>query len=124
MIGILLDEHLSPKIATGLKRLNLPIAIHSMNEWREGRFLGRPDADCLAEAAGNGLTFVTYDCRTIPTLVKAWREQGRSHAGILYVDQRTIASDDIGGLVRALAWVIGEFGKDDWTDREEFLRYV
>ena len=124
MTGILLDEHLSPKIAAGLKRLDLPISIHSINEWKEGRFLGRSDADCLAEAARNGFTFVTYDCRTIPSLAKAWRESGRSHAGILYVDQRTIASDDIGSLVRALAWVIQEFGEDDWTNREEFLRYV
>jgi len=124
VIGILLDEHLSPKIAEGLKRLDLSVSIHSMNEWKEGRFLGRSDADCLEEAARYGLTFVTYDCRTIPTLVRAWREQGRSHAGILYVDQKTISSDDIGSLVRALAWVIREIGDADWTDREEFLHYV
>jgi PIN like domain len=124
MVGLLLDEHLSPKIAAGLRRMNLPIAIHSMNEWKGGRFLGRTDAECLAEAAQHGFTFVTYDCRTIPTLLKAWREQGRSHAGILYIDQKTISSDDIGSLVRALAWVVREFGGMDWTDREEFLRYV
>ena len=124
MIGILLDEHLSPKIAEGLKRLDLALSIHSLNEWKEGSFLGRSDAECLAEAARHGLAFVTYDCRTIPILVKDWREQGRSHAGILYVDQKTIAPDDIGSLVRALAWVIQEYGDDDWTDREELLRYV
>jgi hypothetical protein len=124
MVGLLLDEHLSPKIAAGLRRLNLRIPVHSINEWKGGAFRGRADAECLAEAARNRLTLVTYDCRTIPALLRAWREQGRGHAGIIYVDQRTISSCDIGSLVRALAWVVREFGGDDWTDREEFLRYV
>ncbi len=124
MIGLLLDEHLSPKKAVGLRRLDLPIRIHSMNEWKNGTFLGRTDADCLLEAARNGLTFVTCDCRTIPSLLRTWREQDRSHAGIIYVDQRTISSGDIGSLVRVLAWVVRHFGEDDWTDREEFLHYV
>ncbi len=124
MFGLLLDEHLSPKIAAGLRRLNLPIVVHPMNEWKGGRFLGRTDAECLVEAAQNRLTFVTYDCRTIPSLLRSWGEQGRSHAGIIYVDQRTISSGDIGSLVRALAWTIREYGGEDWTDREEFLDYV
>jgi hypothetical protein len=124
MIGLLLDEHLSPEIALGLRRLNLPILVYSMNEWNGGTFLGRPDSECLAEAARQGLTLVTYDCRTIPRLLKGWREQGRSHAGIIYVQQKTIRSDDIGTLVRALARLIPEQGELDWTDRQEFLHYV
>jgi len=40
------------------------------------------------------------------------------------VDQRSVSSGDIGSLVRALAWIIREFGEIDWTDREEFLHYV
>jgi hypothetical protein len=124
MIGLLLDEHISPKIAAGLRRLDLPVVVHSMKEWKAGAFLGRSDAECLAEAAREGLTLVTYDCRTIPALLKSWREQGRGHAGVIYVNPRTVSSSDIGSLVRALAWVIGEFGEIDWTDREDFLHYV
>jgi hypothetical protein len=124
MIGLLLDEHLSPKVAAGLRRLDLPVIVRSMNEWKGGSFLGRSDAECLAEAALEGLTLATYDCRTIPTLLKSWREQGRGHAGVIYVDQRSVSSGDIGSLVRALAWIIREFGEIDWTDREEFLHYV
>lgn len=124
MVGLLLDEHLSPKTAVALRRLDLPIPVHSIIEWKGGTFLGRTDAECLVEAAQNRFTFVTYDCRTIPTLLRTWREHSRTHAGIIYVDQRTISSGDIGSLMRALAWVVRTFGDDDWTDREEFLRYV
>lgn len=124
MIGLVLDEHLSPKVAAGLRQLGLPVVIYSMNEWRDGAFLGRPDEEILAEAARQRLTLVTYDCRTIPALLKAWREQARSHAGIIYVSQRTVPSDDIGSLVRSLAWVVREFGGSDWTDRQEFLHYA
>ncbi len=124
MIGLVLDEHLSPKVAAGLRRLGLPAAVHAMNEWNGGVFLGRPDAEILAEAARQGLTLVTYDCRTIPTLLRSWREQGRSHAGVIYVSQRTVSPSDIGSLVRALAWVVREFGHADWTERQDFLHYV
>jgi hypothetical protein len=47
---------------------------------------------------------------------------GRSHAGVIFVSQRTVG--DIGSLVRALAWIFREFGSADWTDRQDFLRYV
>lgn len=122
MIGLILDEHLSPKVAIGLRQIRLPVVVRSMNEWRGGTLLGRSDAEILAEAAVENLTLVTYDCKTIPTLLRLWREQGRSHAGVVYISQRTVPSSDIGTLVRALAWVIREYGGEDWTDRQEFLR--
>jgi len=124
MIGLLLDEHLSPDIAAGLRRFNPAIVVHSMREWRGGKLLGHHDAEVLAEAAREELTLVTYDCKTIPALLKSWQEQGRSHAGVIYVSQRTMSSDDIGALVRALLWTVREFGADDWANREDFLRYV
>lgn len=101
--------------------MDLRVIIHSINEWNGGTFRGRPDAECLAEAAKQRLTLVTYDCRTIPRLLRAWRELGRSHAGVIYVQQKAIRSDDIGTLVRALARLIREHGELDWTDRQEFL---
>jgi hypothetical protein len=122
--GLLLDEHLSPKIATGLQRMGIAITVHSMNEWNGGRFLGRTDHECLAEAARQGLTLVTYDVRSIPRFLKGWRDQGLSHAGVIYVDQRTIRSGDIGALVQGLARLIREFSVIDWTNRQEFLRHA
>ena len=121
MMSLLLNAHVSPKFAAGLRRLNLNVTVHCMNAWKSGRFLGRSDEECLSEAAGEGVIFVTYDRRTIPRLLKEWREQGRTHAGVVYIDEKTIAPDDIGALVRALAQLIRERRTVDWTDRVEFL---
>lgn len=70
----------------------------------------------------SGLTFVTYDRRTIPPLLKSWMEQGRHHAGEVFVDEKTFSPADIGGLVRALTELAQAAGKWDWTDRICFLR--
>jgi hypothetical protein len=80
------------------------------------------DSLCLAAAASQSLTLVTYDRRTIPPLLKLWTEEGRSHGGVIFVDEKTIAPSDIGGLVRALTLLIARTGKADWTDQVYFLR--
>ena len=69
-----------------------------MAEWEDGNFLGQDDAAFLREAAAQKLTLVTYDRRTIPPLLKAWAEEGRSHAGVIFVDDKSIAPLDIGGI--------------------------
>jgi len=55
--------------------------------------------------------------------VKAWAEEGRHHAGIIFVDEKTISPADIGGLVGALARLAREAQTWDWADRICFLRY-
>src|ERR1700749_1983165 len=116
MLKLLLDEHVSPRVAAGLRRLDRTLVIHSMPEWEDGNFLGQEDAACLHEAAAQGLTLVTYDRRTIPALLKAWAEQGLQHAGVIFVDEKTISPADIGGLVRALVTLAKETRRWDWTD--------
>jgi len=66
MLKLLLDEHISPRVANGLRRRNRAIRIRYMVEWDDGRFLGQDDHACLREAAAQGLTLVTYDRKTIP----------------------------------------------------------
>lgn len=121
MLKLLLDEHLSPDVAEGLRRRNPEITIHSMVEWERGKFLGQDDAVCLQEAFLQGLTLVTYDRRTIPPLLKGWAEADRSHAGVIFVDEKTISPADIGGLVKSLARLVKETGTWDWTGRIIFL---
>ncbi len=106
MLKLLLDEHISPDVADGLRRRHRSLVIHGMAEWEDGGFLGKDDSACLLEAAEQGLTLVTYDRRTIPPLLKIWAEEGRRH---------------IGGLVRALFQLFKETGKWDWIDRVYFL---
>jgi hypothetical protein len=93
-----------------------------MAEWEEGNFLGQDDAACLREAATRRLSLVTYDRRTVPPLLKTWTEEGRHHAGVIFVDDKTIAPSDIGGLVRALTRLAKEARNWDWIDRICFLR--
>jgi len=121
MLRLLLDEHLSPNICIGLRRTDPLIEVHAISQWERGTFLGRTDEELLAKAAAQGLTLVTYDCRTIPDLLMAWTQQGRSHGGVIFVDEKTIAPGAIGGLVRALAALFRDFGHLDWTGREMFL---
>ena len=107
----------------GLRRRNRSVPVYSMAEWEDGSYLGQSDEACLQAAAAQALTLVTYDRRTVPPLVKAWAEEGRHHAGIIFVDEKTISPADIGGLVGALARLAREAQTWDWADRICFLRY-
>lgn len=122
MLKLLLDEHISPYVADGLRRNHRSLIVRFMSEWENGSFLGQDDASCLLAAAAQSLTLVTYDRRTIPPLLKTWAEEERQHSGVIFVDEKTISQADIGGLVRALSDLNKVMGKWDWTDRVCFLR--
>lgn len=122
MLKLLLDEHISPDVADGLRRRISSLEVYSMAEWEDGVFLGQDDATCLLEAAAQALTLVTYDRRTIPVLLKPWAEEGRRHGGIIFVDEKTVSPANIGSLVRTLLQLYKESGTWDWTDRVVFLR--
>src|SRR5271165_3596550 len=113
MLKLLLDEHISPAVASGLRQQHRALSVDCMVEWGEGQFLGQSDSACLQEAAAQGLTLVTYDRRTIPPLLKIWAEEGRSHGGIIFVDEKTISQAEIGGLVISLSRLAKEAG--DWN---------
>jgi len=122
MLRLLLDEHISPAVAAGLRRRNRMFPVRTLIEWEDGNFLGQDDATCLKAAALQRLTLVTYDRRTIPPLLKTWAEEGRHHAGVVFVDEKAVSPADIGGLVRALTALAKETRNGDWTDRICFLR--
>jgi hypothetical protein len=122
VLKLLLDEHISPDVAEGLHRRNRALVVRYIAEWEGGDFLGRDDSACLQKAAKQGLTPVTYDRRTIPPLLKTWAEEERTHAGVVFVDEKTISPADVGGLVRALKRLLKETGRWDWTNRIYFLR--
>jgi hypothetical protein len=122
MLRFLLDEHISPLVAKGLRRSRRGIAVFSLAEWEAGDHLGQDDAGCLREAAVQGLTLVTYDRRTIPPLLKIWAEAGLQRGGVIFVDEKTISPADFGGLIRALRELFRASRDWDWTDRVCFLR--
>jgi hypothetical protein len=122
MLRLLLDEHISPRVAVGIRLRDKKIIIRGMVEWENGRFLGEEDSVCLQEALIQKLTLVTYDRRTIPPLLKNWAEEGRRHGGVIFVDEKTISQTDIGGLIQSLDKLAKEARDLDWTDRIYFLR--
>jgi hypothetical protein len=122
VLKLLLDEHISPKVAAQIRRRSKNLTVRAMAEWESGSFLGQEDAVCLREAAVQSLTLVTYDRRTIPPLLKSWAEEGRHHGGLIFVDEKTISAADIGALTHALVLLVEERGDWDWTDRVCFLR--
>lgn len=123
MLKLLLDEHISAGVAVGLRRRNRALVVRYMVEWEGGNFLGQDDATCLRAAAIQSLTLVTYDRRTIPPVLKTWAEEELHHAGVIFVDEKTISPADIGGLVLALAKLVREARSWNWTDRIYYLRH-
>jgi hypothetical protein len=122
MLRLLLDEHISPRVAAGIRLRDKKIIIRGMVEWENGSFLGQEDSACLREALVQKLTLVTYDRRTIPPLLKTWAEEGRQHGGVIFIDEKTISQADIGGLIQSLDRLVKETRDLDWTDRIYFLR--
>ena len=122
MLKLLLDEHISPVVADGLRRRNRQLVVFCLTDWEDGEFLGRQDSACLKRATAQGLTLVTYDRRTIPPLLKTWGEEGRKHGGVIFVDEKIISPSDNGGLIRGLSSLSRKTSKWDWTNRVCFLR--
>jgi hypothetical protein len=121
MLRFLLDEHLSPRIASQFREKCPKAQMESVLVWEGGRLRGLADEALLTEARERGLTLVTYDRATITPLLKAFAEQGVEHAGVVLVDDRTIPPNDIGGLIRALIRLWEAEKQTNWTDLVIYL---
>jgi hypothetical protein len=121
-VNLLLESHFPKAVTRELERRCPDLKVIHLRDWKGGAFLGAPDADLLAEAARENLTLVTYDLKAIPPLVRRLAEEGSHHAGVILIDNSTIESSDVGGLVAALVALWRTHGMEDWTDRCEFVR--
>ncbi len=122
MLSLLLDEQISPQVGAALSALQAGVPVVSLYDWRAGALTGMDDGLVLQGAAEDGLTLVTYDLKTIPPLLVEWGVVGRSHSGVIFVDDRSIAPADFGGLARALLFCWETQGAWDWADRIVYLR--
>ena len=122
MLSLLLDENLSPEITRQLVEKRPDIQVTSVHYWHEGQCKGRPDETILMAATQEGLTLVTYDQKTIVPVLMQWGAAGTDHAGVVFIDDRTIANNNFGGLVRAFMALWDAHRADEWTNRVEFLR--
>lgn len=118
---LLLDEHVALAVASGLTA-QTAVEAQTLQGWLGGALLRAADDLILSAAHTAGLTLVTYDQRTIPSLLRTWGERGIANGGVIFVNKRSIAPDDVGGLIRALARLIQELGDVDWENRIAFLR--
>lgn len=122
MLSFLLDEHISPKVGIQLQRKLPDITVRTLQTWQQGRYLQASDETLLAVANQHSLTLVTYDTRTIPTLLRSLALQGQHHSGIVFVDQKTVAASNIGKLTKALLSLWESENESVWTDRIVFLQ--
>src|SRR5438445_20727 len=65
MLKLLLDEHISPRVAEGLHRCHRLLVVRFILEWENGEFLGRDDRACLEHAAAKGEEIIIRD-RNLP----------------------------------------------------------
>ena len=104
-LRLLLDEDVSPRVAEGLRRRGVDaVSVHEVE--RANRRIA--DADQLAFAVAAGRALVTYNRADYQALDACWRLDGRAHAGILWLSERTVPRRAIGELVRALEAVASE----------------
>jgi len=122
MLRLLLDEHISPRVADGLRGRNRLLEVSCLAEMGGGRIL-RTARLCLPATGSRAGVEVCYlRSRTIPPLPKAWAEEERKHGGVIFLDEKTISPSDTGSLVRALSNLLRKTAKWDWTNRVRFLR--
>lgn len=122
MLAFLLDEHLDPTIATIVQRHRPGIHVAALSAWEDGGHLGDDDDRVLRAASEAGLTLVTYDQRTIPDLLERWALAGEVHAGVIFINRRTLVQDDVSGLAKALMALWDTGHELDWRNRIAYLR--
>ena len=122
MLTLLLDEQIAPTVAEQIKAKDRTVRIESIHQWHGGEFLNTDDDVILEVAFRESASLVTFDQSTIRPVLREWGEQGRSHGGVIFIDNRTIASNNYGGLVTALLELWNRMQGYDFTDVALFLQ--
>jgi hypothetical protein len=122
MLAFLTDAHISLSVAEQVKAKRPDCPVYSLRHWRNGELLNADDDVILAAAHTEGLTLVTYDLRTIVPLVMQWMSEEREHAGILFIDDRTIVQEDVGSQVLALIQLWDSARYENWTNVITYAR--
>jgi hypothetical protein len=121
MLLLLTDENIAPAVAEQAQSKSPDIVIQSLHRWQSGAFLGKADSLRIEAAHREGWTLLTYDQKTIPPLLMELAAVGADHSGVVFVDEDTIVSRDIGGLVKAILVMFDRCAEWDWENRISFL---
>jgi hypothetical protein len=121
-LALLTNAHISLSVAEQIKAKCPECPIYSLRHWRNGELLNAGDDAILTAALAEGLTVVTYDQRTIMPLVTKWMREGREHAGVLLIDDRTIVQEDVGGQVLALLELWNATHDENWANIVAYVK--
>ncbi|MHB8684721.1 MAG: DUF5615 family PIN-like protein, partial [Dehalococcoidia bacterium] len=102
-----LDEDASPELARLLARVGLDAI--SARDVGGSRLT---DEEQLARAAADGRTLLTYNCRDVHVIAKAWAAAGREHSGVI-LSYRQYARHEIGALARSVARMLSTVSAAD-----------
>jgi hypothetical protein len=122
MLAFLLDEQISHVVMEQVQQKRSEIRIESVLLWRNGNLRGKEDEQVLRAAREENLALVTYDQKTIGPLLMQWMMEGRDHAGVIFIDEKSIAQEDLGGKVRALLSLWEQSNLMDWTNMITYLK--
>jgi hypothetical protein len=124
MASFLLDENISHVVVEQVLLKEPSSRIVSIKRWRLGLYTGVEDRIMLRAALEEGLTLVTYDLRTIKPLLKEWAEEGITHAGVVFIDDKSIAGNDFGSLIRSILSLWNAVKDHDLTNEVRFITRV
>ena len=122
MLSFLLDEQISPKVAEQINSKHPEISIFSIHSWQGGNFLGTSDEAILEAAKREQLTLITYDQKTIPPILVQWGQTSINHAGVIFIDYRSIPPSNFGGLTKAIVWLWKTQKDSIWQNRIIYLQ--
>ena len=122
MVSFLLDEQISPEVAKQINSKYPEISVISIHFWQNGNFLGVSDETILQAAKLEELTLVTYDQKTIPSILVEWGQANIDHAGVVFIDYRSISPGNFGGLIRAIVWLGQTQSNSNWQNRIVYLQ--
>jgi predicted nuclease of predicted toxin-antitoxin system len=118
MLRLLLDHHISPEVVTAVRRLQAGIRVEHV---QQRHWQALQDPELLRQARANQLTLVTYDQASLADFLRQFAVDQEDHAGVIFVDTKTIRPSDIGGLARALARLCSREKDATWLNRIYYL---
>lgn len=93
----LLDEHLQPSLAVAARRAGLNVVAVAATPLK-----GKSDQVILAAAVDQERILVTYDAEDFRPMVSEMVLAGIKVPGAVFIHSRTLRSNDLKGLLRAL----------------------
>jgi Domain of unknown function (DUF5615) len=101
-VKLLLDEQISGKVAVSLQGHDV-LAVTD-----EPALRGLSDPDLFELAQGQERAVVTFNIPDFIALVHVFAQEGRSHRGLILVNQGRFPSNDFGRLAAALDALLAE----------------